>query len=69
MRRVCAWCERPLNDELKDETLISHGICGPCVEAAIGRTTSEATDSLAPGFDEGTKRTTSSCTQFGNQKN
>jgi transcriptional regulator of aromatic amino acid metabolism len=32
MKRVCAWCQKPLNDEPEDENPISHGICERCLE-------------------------------------
>ena len=30
MKRVCAWCRRPLNDESENGEPISHGICEYC---------------------------------------
>ena len=32
MKRVCAWCQKPLNDEPEDGSPISHGICQRCLE-------------------------------------
>jgi hypothetical protein len=32
MKSVCAWCDRPLNDEPEGATPITHGICNRCVE-------------------------------------
>lgn len=33
MKRVCAWCHKPLNDESIDGSLITHGICDDCAES------------------------------------
>ncbi len=33
MRKVCAWCKRPMNDERRIGGLVSHGICDECAEA------------------------------------
>src|SRR5208337_2660831 len=32
LQMVCAWCQRPLNDEPEDGNPISHGICERCLE-------------------------------------
>lgn len=32
MKKICAWCQKPMNDEPEDGTPISHGICDQCVE-------------------------------------
>jgi hypothetical protein len=35
MKRVCAWCQRPLNNEPDRGTPVSHGICDPCFENVV----------------------------------
>jgi hypothetical protein len=35
MRKVCAWCRQPLNDEAEDEKPVSHGICDSCLVSAL----------------------------------
>jgi hypothetical protein len=35
MRRVCAWCHKPLDDKPEDGTPITHGICPLCAEQAL----------------------------------
>jgi len=32
MKRVCAWCQRLLNNEPENGELISHGICEYCAK-------------------------------------
>jgi hypothetical protein len=51
MKRVCAWCQRPLNDEPENGELISHGICEYCARTLYqekkGASLGNAYDSLA----------------------
>jgi len=35
MKRVCAWCQRPLNSEPDRGTPVSHGICNLCFENVL----------------------------------
>jgi hypothetical protein len=35
MKKICAWCQAPLNDEPGNGVLISHGICDRCVKRAL----------------------------------
>ncbi len=35
MKKVCAWCQRPLNDEPASGDPVSHGICRRCLEYAL----------------------------------
>lgn len=35
MKRVCAWCQRPLNSEPDGGTPVSHGICDRCFENTL----------------------------------
>jgi hypothetical protein len=35
MKRVCAWCLRPLNNEPDGGTPVSHGICDRCLENTL----------------------------------
>ena len=36
MKRVCAWCRTPMNDEPEDGTPISHGMCDRCAKSVLG---------------------------------
>ena len=40
MRRICAWCRQPLNDEAEDENPVIHGMCDSCLENALLNLTS-----------------------------
>jgi hypothetical protein len=35
MKKVCAWCQEPMNDAPGRGLPISHGICNRCVELAL----------------------------------
>ena len=35
MRKVCAWCRQPMNDEAEDNSPVSHGMCDACLENAL----------------------------------
>lgn len=39
MKRVCAWCQRPLNNEPDGGTPVSHGICDRCFDNALMKIT------------------------------
>ena len=39
MKRVCAWCQRPLNNEPDGGTPVSHGICDRCFENVVMKIT------------------------------
>jgi hypothetical protein len=59
MRKICAWCQRPMNQSPEDDTRITHGICGPCFQSAENRLAVKGLDllGLAIGGDEKGKRT------------
>ena len=35
MKRVCAWCQKPLNSEPDGGSPVSHGICDRCFENTL----------------------------------
>lgn len=35
MKRVCAWCQRPLNSESDGGKPVSHGICDRCFKNVL----------------------------------
>jgi hypothetical protein len=35
VQKVCAWCNKPLNDEPEDGSPITHGICQRCLEFVL----------------------------------
>jgi hypothetical protein len=35
MKRICAWCNKPLDDEPADGSPITHGICSRCLEYVL----------------------------------
>lgn len=35
MKKVCAWCKRPMNEEPENGMPISHGICELCIVRAL----------------------------------
>jgi hypothetical protein len=39
MKRVCAWCKRPLNSEPDGGKPVSHGICDRCFKNVIMKLT------------------------------
>src|SRR5208283_5651173 len=42
LRRICAWCQKPLDDKPGDGSPITHGICEVCAEQVL--TTRTATN-------------------------
>jgi hypothetical protein len=56
MKRVCAWCQKPMNDVPEEGAPVSHGICDRCVELALMKDKSRDTQKPA-GFQlEGYKK-------------
>jgi len=35
MKRVCAWCQKPLNNEPEGGVPVSHGICDRCFQNTV----------------------------------
>jgi hypothetical protein len=35
MRKVCAWCQDPMDDEPQNAVPITHGICDRCARNAL----------------------------------